>query len=184
MKTSRYDRLARDFEAKVQQIGTPVIHRQAIKSKNCHCVGRTTRAADPDCVFCMGSGHPFSERIVPVIAARSSHTQATSTLAETGPVGPEFAPFEKFLIPGHVVPKIEDTFVEIDYTDGDMYHRVINEFQVHGRSRTLEGVFADTDGARAALVYGPVWDVNYVTPIAFDGRTVYWEVFTKQLRRS
>ena len=184
VKTSRYDRIARDFEARVQQTGTPVILRRAARSKTCHCVGRTTKQADPDCVFCMGLGHPFDEQLIRAVVQRSSHTQATSTMSERSDVGPIFSPFSKFLLAGREIPKIEDAIVELDFTDGELYHSVMNEFQAYGRSQVLEGIFAATTGSRAALLYGPVWDVQMVTPVQFDGRTIYWEVFTKQLRRS
>ena len=105
-------------------------------------------------------------------------------MSERSDVGPIFSPFSKFLLAGREIPKIEDAIVELDFTDGDIYHRVMNEYQAYGRSQVLEGIFADATGSRAALLYGPVWDVQMVTPVQFDGRTIYWEVFTKQLRRS
>jgi len=183
-KPAAYERQARTFEAKVQSIGKPVILRRSIQSKICHCVGRTTSQSNPDCVFCAGSGHPFEERLHQAIIERTSHTSATSAMSERTEVGPEFSPFTKFLFPGTIVPKIEDQVVEIDFTDGDMYHRVISEYQVYGRSRTLEGVFADASSSSPALIYGGVWDAQSITPISFGATTDYWEVFAKLLRRS
>ena len=168
-----------DFESNLRRFGAPVILRRQVISKRCDCWQRLNKKADLDCAFCMGTGHPIQEWVEYAFAEPASNVQAASMLHVRQDQGPVYVPFTRYLFRSGAAPHLEDEVIEIDYTDDSMYRRVIDEFQVYGQSRFLEGIFSDAASAAPALVRGTVNVINHLTPRTVGHNIVYWETHTK-----
>jgi hypothetical protein len=176
--------IADDFKGRLFKYGQPILIRQVVKSKRCHCWNITTRTVNPDCVSCLGGGFPFIESLEMAIIERTSNVQATSLLDISGEPGPIPVPFSRFVLRGEVMPKVEDQLIEIDFDDISLYKQIIDEYQVKGRSRFSQGIFQDASAGAIGMIRGNVWSLSVVTPVRYGRILISWETFGRRESRS
>lgn len=173
-----------NISSKLEKYGHIYIYRYAVREKRCWCWNKQTRTADPKCPMCLGMGFPYQEYLVKLFGSRSTNTTASAMLEHQTLDSVHYTPFMRFLAPREISPRIEDTVVDIDRNNGDIYRQVLDEYSIYGSSKVVEGKFRLDTGAIPGIIYGSIYDINDVVNIEISGRTIGWEIHSKQRARS